>query len=309
MSLLATFIVLNLTGRTLNVISLAGLAFAVGMVLDAAIVVLENVVRLREKGVDAHDASLRGTDQVWGALLASTATTVAIFLPVVFMREVEGQLFSDLAITIAIAVIVSMLVAITILPLAAKRWLPAEALTDRNESLWLRITRFIMRITGSPGKRWALIAVLITLPLGASYALLPELDYLPPVKRDAVDAYFRMPPGIGEHTIAEEYVKVIGQKRFKLGLEKLWRPSSVKGYAIVGKDICPLLDRGKMVNDHYRNIIKAKLAGCGYPSVACYDVITGVDQYRIIEPKLGNAPGYFADLFGRMGTRIVLVRL
>jgi len=92
-SLLATFIVLNLTGRTLNVISLAGLAFAVGMVLDAAIVVLENIVRLREKGMSTFEASLQGAQQVWGALLASTATTVAIFLPVIFMREVEGQLF------------------------------------------------------------------------------------------------------------------------------------------------------------------------------------------------------------------------
>lgn len=81
-SLLSTFIVLHLTGRTLNVISLAGLAFAVGMVLDAAIVVLENVVRLREKGLNAFDSAQQGTSQVWGALLASTLTTVAIFIQV-----------------------------------------------------------------------------------------------------------------------------------------------------------------------------------------------------------------------------------
>ena len=122
-SLLATFIMLNAAGRSLNVISLAGLAFAVGMVMDAAIVVLENIVRLREKDLPANDASLQGSSQVWGALLASTATTVAIFLPVLFMREVEGQLFADLAITIAIAVIVSTLVAVTIIPLAARTWL------------------------------------------------------------------------------------------------------------------------------------------------------------------------------------------
>ena len=69
---------------------------------------------------------------MWGALLASTATTVAIFLPVIFMREVEGQLFGDLAITIAIAVIVSLLVAVTILPLAARTWLSGESLADHN---------------------------------------------------------------------------------------------------------------------------------------------------------------------------------
>ena len=92
-SLLATFVVLKLTGRSLNVISLAGLAFAVGMVLDAAIVVSENIVRLKERGAPPLHAALKATGQVKGALLASTATTVAIFLPVVFMREVEGQLF------------------------------------------------------------------------------------------------------------------------------------------------------------------------------------------------------------------------
>ncbi|MEH6586723.1 MAG: efflux RND transporter permease subunit [Halioglobus sp.] len=211
-SLLATFIVLNLTGRTLNVISLAGLAFAVGMVLDAAIVVLENIVRLREKGLSTFEASLQGAQQVWGALLASTATTVAIFLPVIFMREVEGQLFGDLAITIAIAVVISLLVAVTILPLAARAWLSEEELEDHNRPLWRRITHFVMRITSTPRKRWTLAAVLIGAPLLTSYLLMPELDYLPPVKRDAVDAYFQFPPGVSERTIAEEYVKVLDER-------------------------------------------------------------------------------------------------
>ncbi|WP_116367904.1 efflux RND transporter permease subunit [Parahaliea mediterranea] len=208
-SLLATFIMLKLTGRTLNVISLAGLAFAVGMVLDAAIVVLENIVRLREKGVDTEQASLQGAGQVWGALLASTATTVAIFLPVMFMREVEGQLFGDLAITIAIAVVVSLLVAVSILPLAARLWLPGGALKDHHRGLWLRISNRVMRLTSTPRKRRSLAALLISVPLAASYVLLPEMDYLPPVKRDAVDAYFQVPAGMSEQTIADEVIAVL----------------------------------------------------------------------------------------------------
>jgi multidrug efflux pump subunit AcrB len=208
-SLLATFVVLNLTGRSLNVISLAGLAFAVGMVLDAAIVVLENVVRLREKGLSATEASMQGAQQVWGALLASTATTVAIFLPVLFMREVEGQLFADLAITIAIAVIVSTLVAVTIMPLAAKTWLQEESLRDQNLGLWRRICNFVMGITSTPRKRLLIIVSMVSVPLACAAALLPELDYLPPVKRDAVDAYFWFPPGASEETIANEYIAVL----------------------------------------------------------------------------------------------------
>ena len=211
-SLLATFVVLNAAGRTLNVISLAGLAFAVGMVLDAAIVVLENIVRLREKGASATEASLQGAAQVWGALLASTATTVAIFLPVLFMREVEGQLFADLAITIAIAVIVSTLVAVSIIPLAAKSWLKDETLLDHNAKLWRSITGKIMGLTSTASKRWTIVAGMVSFPLLLSVFLMPELDYLPPVKRDAVDAYFWFPPGAGEHTIASEYLQVLDER-------------------------------------------------------------------------------------------------
>ncbi|GHD22048.1 acriflavine resistance protein B [Halioglobus japonicus] len=230
-SLLATFIVLKLTGRTLNIISLAGLAFAVGMVLDAAIVVLENIVRLREKGLSTYDASLQGARQVWGALLASTATTVAIFLPVIFMREVEGQLFGDLAITIAIAVVVSLIVAVTILPLAANTWLRDSTLEDHNKARWRSIANVIMRATSTPTKRWMLSAALISVPLLGSYTLMPEMDYLPPVKRDAVDAYFQFPPGISERTVAEEYVRVLDERMAPLMSGE--REPALKNYYIL----------------------------------------------------------------------------
>ena len=83
--------------------------------LDAAIVAFENILRLRERGMPAGEAALKGTDQVWGALLASTATNVAIFVPVIFLKDVEGQLFADLSLTIAASVLVSLIVAITVI--------------------------------------------------------------------------------------------------------------------------------------------------------------------------------------------------
>lgn len=211
-SLLSTFIVLQMTGRTLNVISLAGLAFAVGMVLDAAIVVLENVVRLREKNLSGDDSALQGTSEVWGALLASTATTVAIFLPVVFLKDVEGQLFSDLALTITIAVSISLLVAVTLVPLLASRWIDGAGLVDHHLSLWRRITRVVMSLTHTAKQRTALIVGLISLPLAATWLMLPELDYLPPVKRDAVDTWFRFPPATNLDTIEKEIVNVINAR-------------------------------------------------------------------------------------------------
>jgi multidrug efflux pump subunit AcrB len=208
-SLLGTFVVLNLADRTLNVISLAGLAFAVGMVLDAAIVVLENIVRLREEGQSAFESAYRGSSQVWGALVASTATTVAIFLPVIFLKDVEGQLFADLALTIAIAVSISLLVAVTILPTAARRWLSEETLEDTHAGFWNRIANGITRLTDRPKRRMVLIALLMAVPATATWQLLPKLDYLPPVKRDAVDAYFDFPPGSNFETIKTEIVDVM----------------------------------------------------------------------------------------------------
>ncbi len=211
-SLLTTFVVLYLTGRTLNVISLAGLAFAVGMVVDAAIVVLENIVRLREEGKPAMSAAAEGTSQVWGALLASTATTVAIFLPVIFLNDVEGQLFADLALTIAIAVSISLLVAVSVLPTAASRWLDKVKLEDQNRATWKRTADRITRLTDNPRRRLLLIAVLMAVPIATTWALLPKLDYLPPVKRDAVDGFFRFPPGANAKMIKEEIVDLVVQR-------------------------------------------------------------------------------------------------
>ena len=209
LSILGTFIVLAGAGRSLNVISLAGLAFAVGMVLDAAIVVLENIVRLRERGIEASEAADQGTSQVWGALLASTLTTVAIFLPVIFLEDVEGQLFADLALTIAIAVSISLLVAVLILPVVARRWLVGGGLKDHHSGVWSRWASRVVRLTDSPVRRGAWIVGLMTVPVVATLLLTPQLDYLPPVKRDAVDGFFSLPPGANTDTLEREVVQVM----------------------------------------------------------------------------------------------------
>jgi multidrug efflux pump subunit AcrB len=208
-SLLVTFVVLNMLGRSLNVISLAGLAFAVGMVLDAAIVVLENILRLREGGQNKEDSAIQGTEQVWGALLASTTTTVAIFLPVFFLGGIEGQLFGDLALTIAIAVSVSLLVAVIILPVLAKTWIVDNKLDDKLAPRWRQITAAVMRWTASHSKRMVLALSLMLVPVVVSWVAIPTLDYLPPVKRDAVDANLRFPPGANMETIKAEVVDPI----------------------------------------------------------------------------------------------------
>ena len=212
LSLGAAFMVLDFTGHTLNIISLAGLAFAVGMVLDAAIVVLENIVRLRERGEKGERAALVGATQVWGALLASTATTVAIFLPVVFLKDESGQLFADLALTITGAVTVSLLVAITVIPTAANQWLTRLQLRDRHANWWQAGTRVIMTITNTRLRRAVWIGVLISFPLLMTWLLIPKADYLPEGNRNLVFAFILPPPGVNMDHIEKEMGQVIADR-------------------------------------------------------------------------------------------------
>ncbi len=211
-SVITTFILLDAFGRTLNVISLAGLAFAVGMVLDAAIVVLENISRLREKGEKPTIAALTGTTQVWGALLASTVTTVAIFLPIVFLEDEAGQLFADLALTIAVAIIFSLITAVTVLPTLAKKWLKGKPTKDPHAKWWERITRFIMAMTNSPIKRYTWILLLLSTSAGLIYTFEPQKDYLPTGNRNLVFAFILPPPGTNIDTMENEMGKVIAER-------------------------------------------------------------------------------------------------
>ena len=121
-SVVAAFVVMAALGRSINVISLAGIAFAVGMVVDAAIVVLENIYRQRENGKDAANAAYSGAKQVWPAVMVSALTTVLVFVPILIMKLEAGQLFRDIAVAISVAVTMSLLVSVTVLPALAK-WL------------------------------------------------------------------------------------------------------------------------------------------------------------------------------------------
>src|SRR5690606_12253823 len=104
---------------SLNVMSLGGLALATGMVVDDSIVVLENIARLREKGLSVIDATVKGASEVSMAITASTLTTVAVFFPLVFVQGVAGQLFRDQSLTITFAMLISLVVAMTLIPMMA----------------------------------------------------------------------------------------------------------------------------------------------------------------------------------------------
>ena len=214
-SVIGSFVAMAALGRSINVISLAGLAFAVGMVVDAAIVVLENIYRLREAGESPARAAFKGASQVWGAVLVSALTTVMVFIPILVMQLEVGQLFRDIAVAISVSVLLSLLVSVTVLPALASRLLGGRAGHDGQafKRLYLPIIDplaglFVKSVLGfvslvSRSKVAALLIVAgITVAAGyASREYLPKLEYLPDGNRNLMFGIVIPPPGYNLETM------------------------------------------------------------------------------------------------------------
>ncbi len=139
---------LDLLDRTINLISLAGISFAIGMVLDNSLVVLENIFSKIENGYsDIKKAAIDGATEVSGAILASTLTTVAVFVPIFFLSNEIGQLFKDIAISISISVVLSLIVSITLVPGLAAKMLKADTKPKIN-SYWLNKINMFFQMVG-----------------------------------------------------------------------------------------------------------------------------------------------------------------
>lgn len=207
-SLLATTLVLGAFGKSLNMISIAGLAFAVGMVMDAAIVVVESALARRAAGADIASAATEGAGRVAGALVAATLTTVAVFLPVLALKDVEGQVFADLALTVAIAVLVSLAVALWVVPALLPLLLQRPS-AMRMDVAWPALAARVAATSNSPRKARTLSLALVLAPLLLAIVLAPPRDYLPPVKRAAVDAFLQLPPGMGAERLEAEIARPI----------------------------------------------------------------------------------------------------
>jgi HAE1 family hydrophobic/amphiphilic exporter-1 len=212
-SVIGTFLVMTLFGRNINVVSLAGMSFAVGMVVDNSIVVLENIFRHREMGKSRLQAAYDGTVEVWGAVLASTLTTIAVFVPIVFVQEEAGQLFRDIAIAISSAVGLSLLVSITVIPTLSSRILgmgkPKESRRRRRWSIYSLATKitdgftaFVYWMCGRVLARLGVIVVMTSLALAMAWLLMPKTEYLPEGNREIIFGILLPPPGynMGELT-------------------------------------------------------------------------------------------------------------
>ena len=221
-SVIGAFVAMAAMGRSINVISLAGIAFAVGMVVDAAIVVLENIYRLRQEGKSTSDAAYHGAKQVWGAVLVSALTTVLVFAPILAMNLEVGQLFRDIAVAISVAVVLSLIVAVSVIPALSNRLLKkmpkgtknGAAKIERLAALdaWAeKFTGFIVSFTRRVAHDKKLArTVVVAITISASiitWVLLPKLEYLPEGNRNLIIGAILPPPGYNLETtisIAEE---------------------------------------------------------------------------------------------------------
>lgn len=206
--MITVFVFINLFGRSLNIISLAGLAFSAGMIVDNAIVVIENIYRHLAMGKTRAVAAIEGAQEVWGAILISTLTTLAVFLPVIFIQEEAGQLFKDIAIAICVAIALSLLAAITVIPMLSALLLNDNHTRHRSalaknaarlghlltftwfgRAVALAYTWAINRLIGrTPFKiltKLSTIAILSVL-VWKSLAFLPPAEYLPSGNRNLV---------------------------------------------------------------------------------------------------------------------------
>ncbi len=185
-------------------ISLAGLAFAVGLVVDAAIGVLENIYPQPEAGHPARYAAYEGARQVWGAVLVSALTTVMVFIPILVMQLEVGQLFRDIAVAISVSVLLSLLVSITVIPamsrslLARGRWresasgepvmkrLPLPGLDGAARLFVATVMAFTRMVVRSRALALLVVALVVAVTSAAAWHYLPKLEYLPEGNRNLV---------------------------------------------------------------------------------------------------------------------------
>lgn len=205
-SVMGTFFFMYLFDRNINVMSLAGITFAVGMLVDNSIVVLENIDRHRRLGKSAFNASYDGTREVWGAVLASTVTTVAVFLPVIFIQEEAGQLFRDIAIAITFSILISLFISVSVIPAItnkfyriSKRQVKQQVATHDNGNLFVRSVMLFSNLTRRNAfTRILTITGFTTAAIVAVMLLIPKAEYLPQGNRNLILNILIPPPGYSD---------------------------------------------------------------------------------------------------------------
>ena len=192
-SVIFAIVLMYFSGVTINMISLSGLAVAVGMLVDNSVVVIENIYRLRSKGANVIQAAVSGAAQVAGAVTSSTLTTVCVFLPIVFVTGVTKQLFTDLALTMTYSLMASLIVSLTLVPAMASGMLRKEKKTRDRVMEWL-MPIYEKTVSWSLGhKAVILIAAVVLLVSTAAISLARGFIFMPTMDMSSLTVTITMP--------------------------------------------------------------------------------------------------------------------
>ena len=193
-SIIATFTLMYFNGLTINIMTLGGLALGAGMLVDNAIVVLENIFRNHESGVDVKTAAINGTAEVGGAITASTLTTIIVFLPVIYLQDAAGELFKDQAWTVAFSLLSSLFVAIFVIPMLYHRFYRKRTLPAKAKSL--QLTGYGRFLKGLLKFRWGVILLAALLVAGAVF-IYPSIgtEFMPSATTKKFKMDVQMPEG------------------------------------------------------------------------------------------------------------------
>lgn len=194
-SIIATFNLMYFNGLTLNIMTLGGLALGAGMLVDNAIVVLENITRLREEGVPLKEAVIRGTGEVGGAITSSTVTTIVVFLPIVYLHGASGEMFRDQAWTVAFALLSSLVVAMLVIPMLVSTLFPDKKLNiDKTSPMQFKwYEGFLGKVVDSR----KLVIILSVILMGLTALLIPKLgsEFMPKSESAQFTVELKLPEG------------------------------------------------------------------------------------------------------------------
>ncbi len=326
-SIVGAFIIFAAAGRSLNVVSMAGISFAVGMLVDNAIVVLENIDRHRHMGKKALTAAYDGTNEVWGAVLASTLTTVAVFLPVIFMEQEAGQLFKDIAIAVTCAIILSLFVSVLVIPMLARQFYgfsekkasgraPDDGL--RNPAILSFVRTLLVSLTalGNKVSGWIMglldkaisvprnrIVTVLSLTLVSAlmvWAFFPKMEYLPQGNRNLILSILIPPPGLSydERLDIGESIFAISRPHFNAEVDGI---PPIKDMFFVSAPtinlfgaICAEEERASEMRPLFKRIINS------IPGMLGVSI-----QASIFEQRLGTGRTVSVDISGEKMEKIV----
>jgi len=193
-SIIATFNLMYFNKLTLNIMTLGGLALGAGMLVDNAIVVVENIFRHLEEGLGLKEAAVRGTGEVAGAITSSTLTTIIVFLPIIYLQGIAGELFKEQAWTVAFALLSSLFVALSVIPMLSSRILKAPKAKEAKSSL--QFPFYARFLTGVLKKRWLVVALAFLLILSAGFlAVNMGSEFLPQTDRNELEISLLLPEG------------------------------------------------------------------------------------------------------------------